>query len=67
MGLGKSKRKIRIKKPKGSILATASAYLSGNTAVSILPPSTGGIGIKLKIAKIIFKKPAFKKTPEIIL
>ena len=54
-GVGKKSKKRTTKIPKFSIEARASAYLSGSKATKTRPPSKGGTGVKLKIAKTIFK------------
>lgn len=60
--VGKNSRKIIISMPNLSIPARASAYSVGKTATITRPPSKGGIGIRLKIAKTIFKRQALLKS-----
>ena len=59
--IGNTKRKKRIKIPMEPKDRYAAAYFSGSKSEKILDPSSGGIGNKLKIARIKFMRTTIKK------
>ena len=55
-GFGKRSKKRKIRVPKFSKEAKTLAYCRGKIAIITLPPSKGGTGIRLKIARTRLSK-----------